>query len=187
MKKENLKRLVLTAVMLGLATALSVIPIFPEPPMGGKITLASMLPVILIVLKYDFKWGVLTTVTYSVIQLLLSLGEVLSWSLSGEIFLGVVFLDYILPYAFLFTAGAFKKYGNPGVLVGAGLALVIRFVFHFISGMVLWDYVTDMGFWGAVSYSTLYNGGYMLPELVITELILAALIATKAYKKIMKA
>lgn len=187
MKKENLKRLVLTAVMLGLATALSMIPIFPEPPMGGKITLASMLPVILIVLKYDFKWGLLTTVTYSVIQMFLSLGEVLSWSLSGEIFLGVIFLDYILPYAFLFTAGAFKKYGNIGVLSGAALALAIRFAFHFLSGMVLWDYITEMGFWGAFSYSALYNGGYMLPELVVTEIVLAALIATKAYKKIIKA
>lgn len=187
MKKENLKRLVLTAVMLGLATALSVIPIFPEPPMGGKITLASMLPVILIVLKYDFKWGMLTTVTYSVIQMFLSLGEVMSWSLSAEIFFGVIMLDYILPYAFLFVAGVFKKYGNWGVMLGTALALTVRFLFHFLSGMILWDYITEMGFWGAFGYSVLYNGGYMLPELIITAIVLSALIATKAYKKIMQA
>ena len=77
--------------------------------------------------------------------------------------------------------------GNIGVLSGAALALVIRFAFHFLSGMVLWDYITEMGFWGAFSYSALYNGGYMLPELVVTEIVLAALIATKAYKKIIKA
>ena len=187
MKKENLKRLVLTAIMLGLATALSVIPIFPEPPMGGKITLASMLPIILIVLKYDFKWGLFTTITYSVIQMLLSFAEVLSWGLSAEIFIGVLALDYILPYAFLFVAGVFKKYGKVGVMAGSALALFVRFSFHSLSGMVLWDYITEMGFWGAFTYSALYNGGYMLPELVITEIILGALIATKAYKKIINA
>ena len=186
MKKENLQRLVLTAVMLGLATALSMIPIFPEPPMGGKITLASMLPIILIVLKYDFRWGLFTTFTYSVIQAMLSFAEVLSWGLSAEIFVGVLLLDYILPYTFLFVAGLFKKYGNLGAMVGTVLALVCRFLFHFLSGMVLWDYITEMGFWGAFGYSVLYNGGYMLPELVVTAVVMGALIATKTYSKIIK-
>ncbi len=188
MKKENLKRLALTAVMIALAAVLSEFPIVPLPlAFGGKATLASMLPIILIVLKYDFKWGFFTAFTYSVVQMGLSLAKVLSWGLSPIILVGCIMLDYILPYTVLCFAGVFKKKGNVGVMLSATLAMVLRFVMHLFSGLLLWDYITEMGFWGALWYSVTYNGSFMLPEIVITLGVLAALIATKAYKRIMKA
>ena len=188
MKKENLKRLALTAIMLALAAVLSEFPIVPLPlAFGGKATLASMLPIILVVLKYDFKWGLFTTFTYSVVQMFLSLGKVLSWGLSIPILIGCILLDYILPYTVLCFSGVLKRRGNIGVMAGVVLAIVLRFVMHLLSGMVLWDYITEMGFWGALWYSVTYNGAFMLPELVITVLALGALIATNAYKRIIKA
>ena len=44
-------RLVESAVMLGLATALSLVKIY-QMPLGGSVTLCSMLPVMLIAYKY---------------------------------------------------------------------------------------------------------------------------------------
>ena len=185
MKKENVSKLTLTAVMIALSTVLSVIPAI-QLPFGGKTTFASMLPVMLVVLKYDFKWGLFTTFLYSVIQLGLSLGKVLSWGLAPIVLIGCLLLDYILPYTALVLAGSFKARGRAGVIGGVSLALVLRYLFHVLSGIVLWDYITEMGFWGAVVYSLGYNATYMLPELVITLIVLVALLSTSAYKKIME-
>ena len=51
--------------------------------------------------------------------------------------------------------------------LGAGLACVLRFICHFISGVTIWADYTN-GWVGAWIYSLTYNGSYMLPELIIT-------------------
>ena len=185
MKQETIKKITFTAVMIALATVLSVIPAI-QLPLGGKTTLASMLPVMLVVLKYDFKWGLFTTFLYSVIQMCLSIAKVLSWGLSPLLLVGCILLDYIFAYTVLIFAGSFKKHGKAGVIGGVTLALAARYIMHVISGMLLWDYVSEMGFWGALWYSLGYNATYMLPELVLTLIIVAALLSTNAYKKIME-
>ncbi len=185
MKRENVSKLTLTAVMIALSTVLSVIPAI-QLPFGGKTTLASMLPVMLVVLKYDFKWGLFTSSFYSVIQLCLSLAKVLSWGLSPIVLIGCLLFDYILPYTALILAGSFKKAGKAGIIGGVSLALVVRYLFHVLSGIVLWDYITEMGFWGAVVYSLGYNATYMLPELIVTLIVLVTLLSTNAYKRIME-
>ncbi|MBQ7288750.1 MAG: energy-coupled thiamine transporter ThiT [Clostridia bacterium] len=185
MKSKHIQKLTFTAVMLALSTVLSVIPAI-QLPFGGKTTFASMLPVMLVVLKYDWKWGFFTPFVYSVIQLGLSLAKVLSWGLSPIVLVGCLLLDYILAYTVLVFAGSFKKRGKTGVIAGVSLALVSRYIMHLLSGMLLWDYITEMGFWDALWYSITYNATYMLPELIITLLILTALLSTKAYKKIME-
>lgn len=185
MKQETIKKLTITAVMIALSTVLSVIPAI-QLPFGGKTTFASMLPIMLVVLKYDFKWGLFSTFLYSVIQLFLSLAKVLSWGLSPIVLIGCLLLDYILAYTVLIFAGAFKKQGKAGIIGGVTLALAARYIVHLISGMLLWGYITKKGFWGALWYSIGYNATYMLPELIITLIILAALLSTNAYKKIME-
>lgn len=185
MKQETTKKLTFTAVMLALSTVLSMIPAI-QLPLGGKTTLASMLPVILVVLKYDFKWGFFTSFLYSVIQLGLSLAKVLGWGLSPMVLIGCLLLDYILAYTVLIFAGCFKKQGKGGIIAGVVLALAARYIVHVISGMVLWGYVSEKGFWGAVWYSVSYNATYMLPELIVTLVIVIALISTNAYKRIME-
>ena len=59
----NTKKLVTSAVMLALASVLSTIKIF-QMPLGGSITLLSMLPVVLLSIKYGKKWGVFLAFAY---------------------------------------------------------------------------------------------------------------------------
>ena len=67
--KSNTLRLVLTAMMLAIATVIaficSLIP-FLNFPFGGGITICSMLPIILISYIYGVKWGLFTGVTNSI-------------------------------------------------------------------------------------------------------------------------
>lgn len=185
MKNGTIKKITFTAIMIALGTALSALPVI-QMPFGGKMTIVSMLPVMLVVLKYDFKWGLFSTFLYSVIQMFLSLAEVLGWGLSPLSLVACIMLDYILAYTVLVLAGCFKKHGKVGVIIGVIVALLARYLMHIISGMVLWGYVTEKGFWGALWYSLGYNGAFMIPELIFTPIVVGLLLASGAYRKIME-
>lgn len=184
MKKMNqtTEKLVVSAMFIALSTVLSVIPAI-QLPLGGKATILSMLPVMLIPLRYDFKWGVLTSFVYAVIQMALSFAKVLSWGLTPIVLIAAFLLDYIFAYWVLCFAGAFKKLGYKGHVLGVCVALVLRFLMHFISGIVLWGDIVSDGI-GAIIYSITYNGSYMLPELIFTIIALIILMKTNAYKRI---
>ena len=54
MKETKTKKLVLSAVLLALATVLSLFKVY-QLPLGGSITLLSMLPVCLLSIRYGGK------------------------------------------------------------------------------------------------------------------------------------
>ena len=62
------------------------------------------------------------------------------------------------------------------VIAGIVLACALRFVSHFISGAIFFAVWCPEG-WNVVLYSVCYNGGYMLVEMLITEVLIFALIA----------
>lgn len=51
--------------------------------------------------------------------------------------------------------------------LGVTVALVVRFISHFISGAIVFAVFCPDG-WNVYLYSLAYNGSYMLPELIIT-------------------
>ncbi|MBR3271734.1 MAG: energy-coupled thiamine transporter ThiT, partial [Clostridia bacterium] len=74
MKNHTVRRLVESALMIAVATVLSLIKI--DLPFGGGVTIVSMLPLILISHRYGWKWGLATAFVYSVAQLVLGLDNV---------------------------------------------------------------------------------------------------------------
>ncbi len=169
MSSKQIKRLVFSALMLALATGLSLIPLGIKMPMGGKLTLCSMLPICLVSIKYGTKWGLLVSFTYSLIQLFLSLTELMSWGMTVFVWVGALVFDYLVAYTVLGIAGVFRKKGEKGVVLGVALAMFCRFFSHFISGCIFFRQWCWEG-WNPVLYSICYNGAYMLPELIITAL-----------------
>ena len=71
-------------------------------------------------------------------------------------------------------AGIFRSKGAVGWISGTVIALLLRFICHFISGAFifkslgkLWDgFSTD----NTYLYSLVYNGAYMLPEIIFTSI-----------------
>lgn len=159
-------RLVESAVMLGLATALSMVKIF-QMPLGGSITLCSMLPVLLIAYKYGFKWGIGTGLVYGLIQLLLDLGKALSWGLTPTALAVSFFVDYLLAFAMLGFAGVFGK-GLKQYIAGMCTAVVLRFICHVISGVTAYATWLPKDWQGHLFlYSIAYNGSFLLPDFAI--------------------
>ena len=200
------KRLTESAMLLAVAIILELLSktFIPEMTFGGQLTIVSMLPVVLISYRHGLKWGFAASFTYALIEMVIGLGTISAAFLpSSDSFMGVnallmVFLDYILAYTLLGLRGIFRNSSkNPSIclMCGSLVALGARYVAHILSGYILYAswaewFFTQDGFpaWGAqlVSsldptllgfvYSIVYNGMYMIPEMIFTA-IAAFLIA----------
>lgn len=171
MKNTKTLMLVEGAIMIALASVLSLVKVY-KLPWGGSITLLSMLPICMFSIKYGIGKGFFVSFVYALIQTLFDIAEVFSWGLTPEILIACLLLDYILAYTVIGIAGIFRKKGIVGWVTGCALALFLRFVSHFLSGVLIWHSFGDL--WDGFSteneylYSLLYNGSYMLPEIIFT-------------------
>lgn len=156
------KKLIYSSVAIALSLVTSYIKLW-DMPMGGSVTLMSMFFVTLIGYWYGLKWGVMTAVAYGVLQLVID---------PYVISLPQLFLDYIFAFGALGLSGLFKN-AKHGLYKGYIVSVFCRFVCSFISGVVYFGAgAVDFGLSVPV-YSLLYNGGYILPELVLTLIIVA--------------
>lgn len=178
---EKTKALVEGAIMIALATVLSFIT-FDVWAWGGSVTLLSMLPICIYSLKRGIKPGLVCAFAYSLIQLLQGIMKgMLGWGLTPAMLIACIFLDYILAYTVLGLCGFVRKKNLSGCIVGILVSVMLRFICHILSGVIIWQSIGEVfpGFstdntW---IYSLIYNGSYMLPEMVIT--IIGALILFK--------
>ncbi|MGN0657086.1 MAG: energy-coupled thiamine transporter ThiT [Ruminiclostridium sp.] len=182
MKNKKLYALTDGAITIALATVLSFIKIF-ELPWGGEITLLSMLPIALFSIRCGVKYGLWISFAYSLVQLAIGISKgLLAWGLTPLALIFCILLDYIGAYTVLGTAGLFRRRGTAGRIAGISLALLLRTGFHVLSGVLIWNSYGELwnGFFTDNSwlYSLLYNGSYMLPELVFT--IIGAVIICNA-------
>ena len=178
----------------------------PELPFGGQVTLVSMLPVVLISYRHGVKWGLVSGVAYAMIEMAIGAKTVTAAFQPGYFGDGVMLLnalimcalDYLVAFTVLGLGGIFRdRIENRGkaLCCGAIVALGCRYLAHILSGYILFAgwaewFFTQEGFpaWGAslvaslsptalgMLYSIVYNGMYMIPEMVLTT-IAAALIA----------
>ncbi len=170
---SNTRIMVEGALMIALATILSMIKVF-EMPFGGSVTLLSMMPIILMSFRHGTRWGVLTAFVHSVLQLVLGFNNVgYCATLLSQI--GCILLDYILAFTALGLADAIgKPFKNRlvGIIVGTAVVCLLRFVCSWLSGILIWgsyqsyyEWAANMPLW---LYSLVYNGNFMLPETAIT-------------------
>ena len=165
-KKVNVKKLTMSAVLIALSAALSMVKIF-EMPLGGSVTLLSMLPVCMLSIMYGCKWGLFCSFIYALSQLIFGIGEVVGWGLTPAALVGCIAFDYIIAFTVTGFAGLFRKHGVPGYIGGIALAIVMRLVSHVISGVIFFASWAPEG-WNPFIYSVSYNGLYMLPEMAFT-------------------
>lgn len=190
MKKQGtIYNITLSAVMVALGTALSFVKVW-EMPLGGSVTLLSMLPIVMVSCMLGVKWGLASAFVYAAIQLFVDLGKVLSWGLTPAMLIGTLLFDYIIAFTVLGLAGLFVKKGYGGILGGTAFAVALRFVSHFISGYVIFRNLEQFSIFGNIFtnkpflYSVAYNGFYMLPELVLTLIGTAILFKNKKIRSI---
>jgi len=189
---QRIRILAECAVMTALAAVLSMLKIY-EAPLGGSVTLFSMVPIIMIALRHGTLYGLCTGFVYSVTQLILGLGNVAYVPTAAGIILCILF-DYIIAFSLLGLAGIFEKTGMKplvSIICGTLLVCILRYISHIISGAVVWYEITKLGGWndyvqtvGMWTYSIVYNLQFMLPETVIT--LIAAPVCVRVSKMLKK-
>ena len=169
----NISTLSECAVMLALSFALSFAKVF-EMPMGGSVTIASMLPIMLISIKYGLKTGLATSFVYSLTQLLetiMSASNALAWCQTSKALVICILFDYIVPFTLLGLACLPKrlkltKNVEINIYIGILFVVLLRFICHFVTGVTIWGQWAPDGM-GKYLYSFLYNGGFLAADSLI--------------------
>lgn len=181
------------AILIALSTVLSIVGKIWETPLGGSVTILSMLPVMLISIRHGLKWGFGGCFVYSIIQLIDGLRTIGYIPTTAGVVCSILF-DYIVPFTVLGIAGIFIKKSYTGkkseylsILYGILLAIGLRFLSHYFVGALLWYEITKEGQWndyvneyGPWVYSLIYQLMYLVPESLLV--LIASPIVPRIYK-----
>ena len=188
MKRNKTRAMVECALMIALGTVLAQIKIW-QMPYGGSVTLVSCLPFILVSYRHGVKWGLGAGIVNGCLQMMTGFWAPPAGTVTALVM--CILLDYLLGFGVLGTASAFSKpFKNKkiGVAFGIAMAMAGRFLCSFLSGALLWgsyqsyyEWADGMSVW---MYSFIYNGSYMLPEMIIT--VVASLLIISAYPDFFK-
>lgn len=156
------KQLVFSAIAMALALVTSMIKLF-SLPLGGSVTIMSMLFIVLIGYWYGPKAGIMTGFAYGLLQFVI---EPVFYTVPQLI------TDYPLAFGALGLAGFFrnKKYG---LQIGYVVALLGRLFFAWLSGVVFFASYADGTGMNVPVYSLVYNGSYIFAEGIITVIIIS--------------
>ena len=173
----KLRMMAESAIMLALATVLSIFKLY-ELPYGGSITIASMLPLLIIAYRYGTGWGLITGVVYGIIQQLLGLKN-LSYFTTWQSIVAIIMLDYLVAFMVIGLGGLFRKMKSQpmGLVLGGLVICLLRYLCHVTSGATVWAGLS-IPTEAALIYSFGYNATYMLPETIIL-LVVAYYIGSK--------
>ncbi len=159
--------LVEAGIMIALALVLDKIKVY-EAPQGGSVTAGSMVPIFIFAFRWGLGPGIIAGTIFGLMQLLLG----------GWIFTPIqAILEYPIAFGSLGLAGIFsnkvhdeKKNRLIGIIPGVLLGIGIRFLCHFIAGVVFFsEYAGDQHPW---LYSFMYQVSYLVPEIIISVIVL---------------
>lgn len=165
--QKTVRALVESAMMVSLATVLSIFKLI-EMPYGGSVTIASMLPMVILAYRNGLGWGLGSGLVYAAIQQLLGLND-LSYVTGWQSVLAVIMLDYIVAFTVVGLGGIFRKAAKSqqrALVFGTVLVSVLRYICHVVSGATVWVGLSIPSE-AALIYSIGYNATYMLPEAII--------------------
>jgi thiamine transporter len=188
------------AIATAMSFLCSVIP-FLNALFGGSFTFGSMVCIVIVSYMFGVRWGIFTAFVYSVLQMLLGHGTIVAmFTPTDDGYLGlgvgllVCLIDYVLAYTVLGLGGIFRdRFKNAGVALclGSIVALVARYICHVVSGALFyglwagwffsqegvyefcgeWVLSTFSGASLSIVYSIVYNGMYMIPEIILTAVL----------------
>ena len=151
------------ALAVALAYVMGLVVLF-KMPFGGTVSL-EMIPLILLALRQGWKVGVVAGVAYGILYLTIDNFVVHPVQL---------LLDYPLAFGALGLAGLFKPTVR-GAILGATVAVLARFLCHFLSGVIFFASYAPEG-WNPFLYSAAYNAAYLVPSLAIAVVVTVVLL-----------
>ena len=180
------KKITTSALLIALATVLMwVSKLIPAPWLqGGSITIASMVPIVMVGIMFGTKWGLCASVAYAVIQMMFGFYPPPTQTFIN--FVLVILLDYIVAFGGLGLSGMFYKLSGKKAFsapLSAFIVTLLRYVCHILSGILIWGVYAEEG-QTVLAYSLIYNGTYMIPEIIITTIVTGLICRMKMFKQV---
>ncbi len=171
-EKFSAKRLAFCAIAMALATVTSFIK-FVDLPMGGSLTLFSMFFICFTGYLYGAKTGITTGIAYGLLQLIID---------PYIVHPAQLIIDYPLAFGALGLAGLFVNTKN-GLIKGVLTGTFGRYICHVVTGYIFFGIYAPEGM-NAMIYSLTYNATYILPELILTVVVLSVPAVKNALKTV---
>ena len=171
-RKLGTREITFCASAIALAAITSLIRI-TTLPFGGSITLCSMLVLSFVGYVLGPGIGVTAGAAFGILYLIL------------ETYIyhpAQVLLDYVLAFAALGLSGFFADKKN-GLLKGYVVGVTGRYICHVISGYIFFAEFAPEGMHPFI-YTLLYNLTYILPEMVVTVILLCIPAVSSALKRV---
>lgn len=130
-KKMDAKQITFCAMAMALAVVTSMFKII-DMPMGGSVTLFSMLFIVLTGYWFGVRTGITTAVAYGILQLLINPYIISIWQM---------LMDYVFAFGALGLAGLFSN-KKKGLIKGYIAGILGRYFFSFLSGWIFFAVYT---------------------------------------------
>lgn len=175
-RRVTTKQIVFAAMAIALATVVATVIKLPSLPNGGSVTLFSMLLVTLVGYWYGPAVGIAAAVGFGILQFIT--GPYVVHPIQ-------VVIDYPLAFGALGVSGFFRGKKN-GLLKGYIAGVFGRFFFASLSGFIFYTVYVDsfaenmVAIWG----SLVYNMSYILPEAIMTIILISVPAVKNALAKI---
>lgn len=175
--KFGTRQLVFSAAAMALGFAASYVKLY-SMPWGGSVTLCSMLFICLAGYFFGPKIGLVTALSYGMLQLLQDGGSYILDPFQ-------VCCDYFFSFMALGLSGFFSDRKN-GLLTGYLVAIFGRGVFLTLGGYIYWMSYMPESFPQALSgiYPIVYNYSYIIAEGIITVVILSVPAVRQSLRRI---
>lgn len=144
-------------------------------PFGGSVTLGSMVPVMWLSLRRGVSAGFVAGVIFGILALFIDV-----------LFLGAaaiiatppqVILEYPVAFGVIGLTGMFHKKSVTFAILGAGIAVFVKFLIHYLVGVYVWYYVYEFPVeYGRYVWPAIYNGSFLIVEFIISAVLLSILI-----------
>ena len=175
--KLNIRMLCEGAVLIAIALILGQLRLY-EFPNGGSISL-EMLPMFIFITRWGFRDGLIGCFAFGVLQIFVE--GAISWGWVSMI------LDFIVAFGVMGLGGLFRGKIWPASIVAAAA----RFVVHFISGITVYRIAVptelfNLTFTDPWMYSLAYNGSYIVIDLALCLIVIAALYASPMMRRYLK-
>ncbi len=152
------------ALLISMALVIEIVFMaFPGQPQGGSISV-SLIPLVVIAWRHGLRTGIYAGIIFGILNLLLA-ARLYHWA--------SLFLDYIFAFGVVGIAALFARINRRSAVMFALSLFVVgalRFLFHFISGAVLFGEWAPEG-QGVWEYSLVYNTTYMVPTIILIILV----------------
>ena len=168
--RMHLRALCESAIFVAIAVVLNMIRI-NILPQGGSLMLI-LIPLSVLSIRWGLGWGLASGLVFGLIKAIMGGGFAWGWQ--------SLLLDYFLSGTVVGLAGLFYRQGSWRAVLALIVGGVAQYIVHWLAGALIWAEWMPPEFLGMPMvnpwvYSLLYNGLYMVPNILICAVILAVL------------